>query len=162
MVYRHEVQPATALLATGTFSVDSWKDEPVADPGEDGATDPSTRIGWVQLTKTFRGDLVGHSTVDMLSVMVADEPASYVAIERVSGALGGRTGHFVLQHTATANGEERVLRIDVVPRSGSGELAGLHGTVEIIRAEDGGHAYAFAYGFEPHPGPDAGPPVDPG
>lgn len=145
----HEANP---LLATGTFSVDSWKDEPVADPDEAGPADPAVRIGWVQLTKTFKGDLAGHSTVDMLSVMVAGEPASYVAIERVSGTLGGRTGHFVLQHAATANGEERVLRIEVVARSGSAELAGLHGTLDVIRGEDGGHAYAFAYGFEVEPG----------
>jgi len=142
------------LLATGTFSVDSWKDEPVADPGEDGATDPAIKIGWVQLSKTFRGDLEGHSTVDMLSVMVSDEPAGYVAIERVSGTLAKRTGRFVLQHTATANGEDRSLRVEVVPRSGSGELAGLHGIFEIVRQEDGSHGYAFVYGFGFPPGDD--------
>ena len=94
----------TPTIATGTFSVDSWRDEPVADPGEEGATDPATKVGWVQLSKTFGGDLVASSTVDMLSVMVAGEPAGYVAIERVSGTLAGRTGRFVLQHWATADG----------------------------------------------------------
>jgi len=131
--------------ATGTFTVDSWRDEPVADPGEDGATDPATKVGWVQLSKTFSGDLSGHSTVDMLSVMVAGEPAAYVAIERVTATLGGRAGRFVLLHAATANGAEQALRIEVVPRSGSGELAGLSGELEIIRADDGSHSYAFHY-----------------
>jgi hypothetical protein len=135
----------TVRTASGTFSVDSWRDEPVADPGEDGATDPATKVGWVQLSKTFSGDLSGHSTVDMLSVMVAGEPAAYVAIERVTGTLNGRSGRFVLQHSATADGTEQALRIQVVPRSGSGELAGLSGELEIIRADDGGHAYAFRY-----------------
>jgi Protein of unknown function (DUF3224) len=131
--------------ATGTFTVDSWKDEPVADPGEDGATDPATKIGWVQLSKTFQGDLAGHSTVDMLSVMVANEPAGYVAIERVRGTLGGRTGSFVLQHSAIADGATQELQIEVVPRSGSGDLAGLSGDFEVIRADDGSHTYSFAY-----------------
>src|ERR1700690_3480860 len=120
--------------ATGTFSVDSWRDEPVADPGEDGATDPATKVGWVQLSKTFGGGLSGHSTVDMLSVMVSGEPAGYVAIERGTGILDGRSGRFVLQHSATADGAAQALRIEVVPRSGSGELAGLSGELEIIRA----------------------------
>ena len=102
------------------------------------------------------------STVDMLSVMVANEPAGYVAIERVSGTLSGRTGRFVLQHTASANGQDRALRIEVVSRSGSGQLDGLHGTFEIVRADDGGHAYAFAYGFGFDPGAAGDPPVDPG
>jgi hypothetical protein len=139
----------TLRTASGTFSVDSWRDEPVADPGEDGATDPATKVGWVQLSKTFRGDLSGHSTVDMLSVLVAGEPAGYVAIERVSATLDGHSGRFVLQHAATANGPEQALRIEVVPRSGSGELAGLSGELEIIRADDGSHAYAFHYRLGP-------------
>ncbi len=136
---------ANLTTATGTFSVDSWRDEPVADPGEEGATDPATKVGWVQLSKTFAGDLVASSTVDMLSVMVGGEPAGYVAIERVSGTLAGRSGRFVLQHWATADGAAQELRVEVVPRSGSGELAGLAGTLEIIRAGDGGHRYAFHY-----------------
>lgn len=135
----------TWLTARGTFTVDSWRDEPVADPDEDGATDPATKVGWVQLSKTFLGDLAGHSTVDMLSVAVAGEPAGYVAIERVSGTLAGRRGRFVLQHSATADGDEQALRIEVVPRTGSGELAGLSGELEIIRSDDGGHSYAFRY-----------------
>jgi len=140
------------FIATGTFSVDSWKDEPVADPAEAGATDPATRIGWVQLSKSFQGDFEGHSTVDMLSVMVTDEPAGYVAIERVSGTLAGRSGSFVLQHTATADGEAKVLRIEVVPRTGSGDLFGLRGDFEIIRQDDGSHTYSFAYRWDPTPG----------
>jgi hypothetical protein len=131
--------------ATGTFTVDSWRDEPVADPGADGATDPATKIGWVQLSKTFQGGLAGHGTVDMLSVMVAGEPSGYVAIERVSGTLDGRPGRFVLQHAATADGPLQALRIEVLPRSGSGSLAGLSGELEIIRADDGSHSYAFHY-----------------
>jgi hypothetical protein len=134
--------------ATGTFSVDSWKDEPVADPDESWATDPSRKVGWVQLAKTFHGDLEAHSTVDMLSVMAGGEPAGYVAIERVTGTLGGRTGSFILQHAATADGADQRLRIEVVPRTGAGELDGLSGELEIIRADDGSHSYAFRYQLE--------------
>jgi Protein of unknown function (DUF3224) len=131
--------------ATGTFSVDSWKDEPVADPDETWATDPSRKVGWIQLAKTFHGDLEGHSTVDMLSVSAGGEPAGYVAIERVTGTLSGRSGSFILQHAATADGADQRLRIEVVPRTGAGELAGLSGDFEIIRNDDGGHMYAFTY-----------------
>jgi hypothetical protein len=134
-----------ATTATGTFSVDSWKDEPVADPDESWATDTSRKVGWVQLAKTFHGDLEGTSTVDMLSVSAGGEPAGYVAIERVSGTLSGRPGSFILQHSATADGADQHLHIEVVPRTGAGLLAGLSGEFEIIRHADGGHAYAFRY-----------------
>lgn len=131
--------------ATGTFSVDSWKDEPVADPDESWAMDASRKVAWVQLAKTFHGDLEGTSTVDMLSVMTDGEPAGYVAIERVTGTLGGRAGSFILQHAATADAHDQRLRIEVVPRTGAGELAGLSGDFAIIRHDDGGHTYAFTY-----------------
>ena len=131
--------------ATGTFSVDSWKDEPVADPDESWATDASRKVGWVQLAKSFHGDLEGTSTVDMLSVSVGWEPAGYVAIERVTGTLSGLPGSFILQHAATADGTDQRLRIEVVPRTGAGALTGLSGEFEIIRHDDGGHAYAFRY-----------------
>jgi Protein of unknown function (DUF3224) len=136
---------APTTTATGTFSVDSWQDEPVADPDETWATDKSRKVGWVQLAKTFQGELEGHSTVDMLSVVAGGEPAGYVAIERVTGTLAGRSGSFILQHAATADGADQRLRIEVVPRTGAGELAGLSGDFEIIRHEDGGHTYAFTY-----------------
>jgi hypothetical protein len=142
------------MTATGSFSVDSWKDEPVADPDESWATDTTRKVGWVQLAKTFHGDLEGKSTVDMLSVSAGGEPAGYVAIERVTGTLSGRSGSFILQHAATADGADQRLRIEVVPRTGAGELAGLSGEFEIIRHDDGGHAYAFRYHL---PGGSTGP-----
>ena len=134
-----------SCTATGTFSVDSWRDEPANELDEAGAADSPTKVGWVQLTKTFQGDLAGHSTVDMLAVSVGGAPAGYVAIERVVATLAGRSGDFVLQHAATAGPEGQALRIEVVSGTGSAGLAGLRGELEIVRAEDGSHTYSFAY-----------------
>ena len=57
--------------------------------------------------------------------------AAYVAIEKVSGTLHGRNGTFVLQHCASMNKGTSKLSIFVVPDSGTGELAGLAGTMTI-------------------------------
>ncbi len=58
-----------------------------------------TTLARVSIAKTFQGDLVATSTVEMLSAMTSYKgSAGYVAIERVTGALHGRTGSFVLQH----------------------------------------------------------------
>jgi hypothetical protein len=54
----------------------------------------------------------------------------------------------VLQHNATMNRGEPSLNIIVVPDSGSGELAGLSGTMRIIIA-DGKHSYEFDYALAP-------------
>jgi hypothetical protein len=70
--------------------------------------------------------------------------AGYVAIERVSGTLQGRAGAFVLQHNATMTRGAPALNIVVVPDSGTGELKGLIGKMNIIIA-DGKHSYEFDY-----------------
>ena len=70
--------------------------------------------------------------------------AGYVAIERVTGSLHGRTGTFALQHNATMTRGTGALNIIVVPDSGAGQLVGLAGRMTIIIA-DGKHSYDFEY-----------------
>lgn len=76
--------------------------------------------------------------------------AGYVAVERVSGTLDGRRGSFVLMHTGLMWGETRQLRIEVIPDSADGDLAGLRGQMGI-RIEAGVHYYDFEYSL-PDPG----------
>jgi hypothetical protein len=70
--------------------------------------------------------------------------AGYVAIERVSGTLQGRTGTFALQHSGTMTRGRPQLTISVVPDSGTDELVGLAGQMGITIA-DGKHSYEFEY-----------------
>jgi hypothetical protein len=70
--------------------------------------------------------------------------AGYVALEQVTGELDGRPGTFVLQHNATMNRGVPSLSIAVVPDSGTGQLAGLSGTMAIT-ITDGKHFYDFEY-----------------
>jgi hypothetical protein len=70
--------------------------------------------------------------------------AGYVAMERVTGTLKGRSGSFVLQHNATMTRGEPQLSITVVPDSGSGQLVGITGKMNIIIAA-GKHSYEFDY-----------------
>jgi hypothetical protein len=76
--------------------------------------------------------------------------AGYVAIEKVTGKLHGRAGTFVLQHTGTMNRGAQKLSITVVPDSGTGELVGLSGKMNIIIA-GGKHSYEFDYSLADKP-----------
>jgi hypothetical protein len=97
------------------------------------------------IDKQFSGDLIGVSKGEMLSAGTPIKgSAGYVAIERVSGALQGRTGTFVLQHNGTMTRGSPELTVSVVPDSGSGELTGLTGTMRII-IEGKRHSYEFDY-----------------
>jgi putative acetyltransferase len=109
----------------------------------DANADPS--LGRMLIDKTFSGDLVGASKGEMLMAGTAIKgSAGYVAIERVTGTLGGRSGSFVLQHTGTMNRGAPQLSVTVVPDSGTGQLTGLAGTLAII-IKDGKHHYEFDY-----------------
>lgn len=100
----------------------------------------------MSLDKRYHGDLEAVSKGEMLTAMTGTEgSAGYVAIEKVSGTLGGRNGTFALQHNATMTRGTPFLNIIVVPDSGTGELAGLAGSMKIDIAEGGKHFYAFDY-----------------
>jgi hypothetical protein len=99
----------------------------------------------MSIDKQFHGDLEASSKGEMLTAGTAAKgSAGYVAIERVSGSLHGGTGTFILQHNATMNRGTPQLNIIVVPDSGTGQLARITGTMNIIIA-DGKHSYDFVY-----------------
>lgn len=102
-------------------------------------------IGRMLIDKQFHGDLEAASLGQMLAFRTATEgSAGYVAMEKVTGTLGGRKGTFVLQHSGTMNRGVAGLVLTVVPDSGTGELTGLTGqmTIEIT---GGKHFYGFEY-----------------
>ena len=102
-------------------------------------------LGRMSIDKQFFGDLEATSKGEMLSAMTAVKgSAGYVAIERVAGKLNGRSGTFVLQHSATMTRGEPQLLITVVPDSGTDQLAGLGGKM-TIKIEDKKHFYDFEY-----------------
>lgn len=99
----------------------------------------------MSIDKTFRGDLAAKSQGEMLSVMTTvKDSAGYVAIEQVIGNLGDKNGSFVLQHFGIMSHGENRLVLEVVPDSGTGQLAGLSGKM-IIKIADGKHSYEFHY-----------------
>ena len=81
----------------------------------------------------------------MLAAMTSVKgSAGYVAIEQVTGTLGGHSGSFALQHSGTMTRGEAELSVTVVPDSGTGELVGLAGRMTIAVA-GGKHSYQFEY-----------------
>jgi|SRR5271165_345123 len=102
-------------------------------------------LGGMAIDKQFHGDLEANSKGQMLTAGTSVKgSAGYVAIEKVSGLLHGRSGTFVLQHTGTMTRGAPQLTITVVPDSGTDQLAGLSGrmTINIV---DGKHSYDFEY-----------------
>jgi hypothetical protein len=124
--------------ASGTFEVTITPVEPAGR-----AADAS--INRMFIDKVFEGELEARSIVLMLAVNTETEgSAAYVAMERVTGTLHGRTGSFALQHSGTMTRGEPELQVNVVPDSGTEELAGLTGRM-AIDIVDGQHLYELSY-----------------
>ena len=127
------------MIATGDFEVRLLPIDAYAE-AKDGID-----LGRMSIDKTFSGDLEATSKGEMLSARTAVQgSAGYVAIEQVDGVLAGKKGTFVLQHFGVMNGGNNRLILEVVPDSGTGELEGLSGQMEI-KIEAGNHFYEFAY-----------------
>ena len=107
-------------------------------------------LGRMSIDKQFHGDLEAVSKGEMLSQFDRDKQSGgYVAIERVTGTLGGKKGSFTLQHASTMARGKPNQNIVVVPDSGTDELVGLSGSLIVNIAAGGAHSYDFQYTFEP-------------
>jgi orotate phosphoribosyltransferase len=138
----HSEKRGRLAHAAGPFEV-KLDPQATAQPTE-------SSLGRMSIDKRFHGDLEGTSKGEMLTAGTGvTGSGGYVAIERVTGALGGRIGSFTLQHSGTMTRGAPQLTITVVPDSGTEQLEGLTGSMKIDIAA-GKHSYAFDYTL---PGP---------
>ncbi len=124
--------------ATSTFDITAW--EPQEYDDQDGIKLTRTHVG-----KAFHGDLEGSSTAELLMAVAPSGSAIYVGVERISGALQGKSGSFVLVHDASMAGDEQSLSLTIMRDSGTGELQGIRGAATITIDADGGHTLILDY-----------------
>jgi hypothetical protein len=118
--------------ATGPFDVK-------LTPQETGA------VARMLIAKQYHGDLEAAGEGQMLAAGTETKgSAGYVAIERVTGTLNGRKGSFILQHHGLMDRGVPSLMVTIVPDSGTGELAGLKGKMDI-KIDAGKHSYELEY-----------------
>jgi hypothetical protein len=129
------------MHATGTFAVKIV-------PAVASALGQEAGLGSMTIDKTFSGDLEGTSKGEMLTGSTESTGSmAYVAMERVTGKLKGRSGSFLLMHNASmlkTDPKSGGMQITVVPHSGTDELTGLSGKMTIT-IEGGKHSYDVEY-----------------
>jgi hypothetical protein len=129
-------QKAPMLTASGSFTT-----KPLPPSG----TGPSDGFVHISMEKTFDGSLQGTSRLEMMASSDGTTPSGgYVALERFTGKLDGKSGGFILQHTGTMTAGSVQISVVVSPGSGTGDLAGISGTMEI-RIEGNQHFYTLRY-----------------
>ena len=126
--------------ASGTFEVKVAPMSPDNPPAAEAA------LARLSIDKRYSGALEATGKGEMLAAGGGgNKDGAYVAMERVSGSLDGRTGSFALVHRALLRDNvPREWTVAVVPGSGTDALAGLEGALEI-RIEAGQHHYDFEY-----------------
>ena len=117
--------------ATGAFEITAWEQAAYDEPAE------GPKLARATVRKNFRGELAGESTAELL--LCEDEAGgiAYTALERVVGRVGDRSGSFLLLNGAMRGGDMTRAHGRIVPDSGTGELRGLRGEVEIRHDEQG-------------------------
>ena len=106
--------------------------------------DAAASLGRLAINKQFRGDLEATSKGEMLAAREPNGSGAYVALERVTGKLQGRSGSFVLLHSGMMTSASQQLSVTVVPGSGTDELDALRGEMAINIVEKK-HYYQFDY-----------------
>ena len=124
--------------ATSTFVIEIWEGTPYDE--QEGATLTRTHVA-----KTFRGDVQGTSTAELLMAQAQEGSAAYVGFERIVGSLHGRAGSFVLHHSATMTRDTPTASWTVVPDSATGDLRGLRGEGELGHLPDGTNTFTLTY-----------------
>jgi Protein of unknown function (DUF3224) len=129
------------MRAVASFDLDKFEPEPPYREQE------GVRHNRSRIEKTFRGDIEGHGSVEMLAAQ-ADGGAGYVALEHIAGTVNGRTGSFTLLHIGTMAGDEQWARWPVVPGSGTGDLRTIGGEARIDIDAEGHHTLTLDYDLD--------------
>ena len=127
------------MHALGTFEVK------VQPRTADNPPAQASGLARLSLDKLFHGDLEASGQGEMLASGDGTASGAYVALEKITGTLHGRSGSFVMVHRALmVQGKPQEWTVTVVPESGTGALAGLSGSMRIV-IEGGKHSYDFSY-----------------
>jgi Protein of unknown function (DUF3224) len=119
---------------TGTFQTKAWQETPFSE------IDGAGKLTRTSMTDAFQGGIEGEATVEYLMAYDADGSASFVALGRVVGRIGDRSGSFVLQQRGTMADNKVTATWSVVAGTGTEDLRGLRG--------EGGYTWDGTHGPE--------------
>lgn len=105
----------------------------------------------LSLDKHYHGALEASAKGEMLAGGNQKAgSAGYVAMETITGTLEGHAGSFCLMQFGMMSNGKLEMRVEVVPGSGVGALAGIEGTMKIDFGAQGEHIYTLEYSLPAH------------
>ena len=105
---------------------------------------PDVKTTRASVTYAFSGGFEGEAGAEMLmyySHVDPDDPhrstARYVSLMQFTVTLNGKAGSFVVEETGRFEGGVAESTLAIMPRSGTGELAGIRGSGRLHATKDG-------------------------
>jgi Protein of unknown function (DUF3224) len=130
------------LRATGHCETQNWTETPYYEEAQ-------VKLTRSNVETVFHGDVTGRGFAEYLMVYRNHGAGQFVGLERIVGSLGGKSGSFVTRITGTFAADKLQADWTVVPGSGRGELAALHGQGTYAWEQQQGRStlFTFDYGF---------------
>ena len=127
--------------ATGTFTVTGGTEEILREaPGE-------VKLTRVSGTQRFGGGISGAGSVEWVFCYRPDGSARFAGFQRIEGTIAGRSGSLVLESVGDHESGRSKGRWQVIPGSGTGELAGIHGEGSFDAPGGAEVLYELEYGL---------------
>ena len=129
--------------ATGSFEVLTGGEDPIEE------LDGGIKLTHASGKQAFAGDIEGDGSVDWFMLYRSDRTAHLVGIQRITGSVGGRRGSFVIAADGDHDGKASRIEWVVVSGSGTGELAGIRGSGQMIAPGGRSGTYELSYELDP-------------
>ena len=127
-----------------TFQITGWDEKTYQE------IDGGAKLTQAKVTQSYAGDIEGTSGIEYLMAYAVQGTATFVGLERVSGAVGGKSGTFVIQHAGSFSEGKARSSWSVVAGSGTGSLATLRGSGSYVAGHGEPAQVSFSYSFEPN------------
>lgn len=115
------------------FRITSWNEQPVVQLGGD------SKIATASITQDYEGEIQGQASLVYAMYYLDDKTAKFSGFENLDCEYQGRSGRFVIAHDGEYSQDKARSRWQVVPDSGTDELAGISGSGSF-EAGHGGEA----------------------
>lgn len=125
--------------ATCTFQITGWDEKTYEEIGS------GAKLTQAKVTLSYEGAIEGTSSIDYLMSYTVDGTASFVGLERVSGAIDGKSGTFVMQHVGSFSDGVARSAWTIVAGSGTGDLQNLRGNGNYVAGHGEPAQVSFSY-----------------
>jgi hypothetical protein len=127
-MYESVIDGGVTMHLEATFEIAGWDEQPYVE-WEGG------KLTRASVSTRYAGGIEGGSVLEYLMSYAADGSVTYVAMERVNGTAGGRSGGLVLRHIGRFSDGAAKSELTVV--GGSGDFDGAAGAGTMV-ADPGG------------------------